>query len=85
MKLQYYQEQRIVVQNGKMNCLIYHQIKEVFQLDKSLITPISTKSLNQKALRPAKTGFDLSKTEQQLGLKLKSFSEYLIEFKKELD
>ena len=64
---------------------IAHQIAEVFQLDKSLITPISTKTLNQKALRPAKTGFDLSNTEQQLGLKLKSFSEYLIEFKKELD
>ncbi|MDG1038309.1 MAG: NAD(P)-dependent oxidoreductase, partial [Polaribacter sp.] len=41
---------------------IVQQIADVFLLDKKLIKPISTSILNQTAPRPAKTGFDLSKT-----------------------
>lgn len=40
---------------------IAEHIATVFQLDKNLIIPISTSTLNQMALRPPKTGFDLSK------------------------
>jgi len=63
---------------------IAEQIAEVFDLDKSLIKPISTETLNQRAPRPAKTGFDLSKTNSELGFKTNSFKEDLIRFKKTL-
>ncbi|REH45014.1 dTDP-4-dehydrorhamnose reductase [Tenacibaculum gallaicum] len=63
---------------------IAQQIAEVFMLDKSLIKPISTKELNQRAKRPAITGFDLAKTEQYLGLAPKSFQEDLQKFKEKL-
>jgi dTDP-4-dehydrorhamnose reductase len=42
------------------------EIANAFGLDKSLIKPISTATLNQTANRPVKTGFDLSKTKNQL-------------------
>ena len=45
---------------------IAQQIADAFHLDKSLIKPISTSTLNQTAPRPAKTGFDLSKTNKVL-------------------
>ncbi len=60
------------------------EIADVFQLDKSLIKPISTSVLNQKASRPAKTGFDLSKTNKELGFYPKSFKEDLQRFKEKL-
>ena len=63
---------------------IAQQIAEAFQLDKSLIKPISTSTLNQTAARPAKTGFDLSKTNKELGFYPKSFKEDLQRFKKTL-
>lgn len=63
---------------------ITEQIAEAFDLDKSLIKPISTSTLNQKAPRPAKTGFDLSKTNQELGFFPGSFQEDLQRFKETL-
>ena len=60
---------------------IAQEIAEVFNLDKSLLKPISTSTLNQTASRPAKTGFDLSKTNKELGLCPKTFKEDLQKFK----
>jgi dTDP-4-dehydrorhamnose reductase len=60
---------------------IAQQIADAFHLDKTLIKPISTSTLNQTAPRPAKTGFDLSKTNKVLGFYPKSFKEDLQRFK----
>lgn len=63
---------------------IAQQIAEVFDLDGSLVKRISTATLNQKAPRPPKTGFDLSKTNQELDFYPKSFKEDLQRFKETL-
>lgn len=60
---------------------IAQQIAETFHLDKNLIKPISTSKLNQTAPRPAKTGFNLSKTVKELGFYPKSFKEDMQRFK----
>ncbi len=60
---------------------IAQQIADAFGLDKNLIKPISTSTLNQTAPRPAKTGFDLSKTNKVLEFYPKSFKEDLQRFK----
>ena len=60
---------------------IAQEIADAFQLDKTLIKPISTSTLNQTAPRPAKTGFDLSKTNKILEFYPKSFKEDLQRFK----
>lgn len=60
---------------------IAQQIADAFGLDKNLIKPISTSTLNQTAARPAKTGFDLSKTNKVLEFYPKSFKEDLQRFK----
>lgn len=64
---------------------ITQQIAEVFDLDKTLIKPISTATLNQTAPRPAKTGFNLEKTNKELGFYPKSFKEDLQRFKEVLE
>ncbi|WP_026777221.1 SDR family oxidoreductase [Polaribacter sp. Hel_I_88] len=63
---------------------ISQEIADTFNLDKSLIKPISTSTLNQTAPRPAKTGFDLSKTNKELGFYPKTFKEDLQKFKETL-
>ncbi|CAA0169406.1 SDR family oxidoreductase [Tenacibaculum maritimum] len=63
---------------------IARQIADVFGLDKTLIKPISTETLNQVAPRPAKTGFDLAKTNKELGIFPKVFKEDLQRFKEKL-
>lgn len=63
---------------------IAQQIAAAFQLDKSLIQPISTSTLSQRAPRPAKTGFDLAKTNKELEFYPKSFKEDLQRFKETL-
>ncbi|WP_431164548.1 SDR family oxidoreductase [Tenacibaculum halocynthiae] len=60
------------------------EIAEVFDLNKNLIMPISTESLNQKASRPAKTGFDLSKSIEQLNFVPENFKQDLQNFKEKL-
>lgn len=64
---------------------IAEQIAETFGLDKSLLKPISSKILSQRAKRPAKTGFDLTKTNEVLDLYPKTFKEDLQRFKEKLD
>ena len=63
---------------------IAQQIASVFKLNKNLIKPISTATLNQTAPRPPKTGFDLTKTNKELELYPKSFKEDLLKFKEKL-
>ena len=63
---------------------IGQQIAEVFELDTSLIKPISTSTLNQLAARPIRTGFDLTKTAKELDLHPTSFQEDLQRFKEKL-
>ncbi|CAA0180864.1 putative dTDP-4-dehydrorhamnose reductase [Tenacibaculum maritimum] len=63
---------------------IARQIADMFGLDKTLIKPISTETLNQVAPRPAKTGFDLAKTNKELGIFPKVFKEDLQRFKEKL-
>jgi dTDP-4-dehydrorhamnose reductase len=63
---------------------IAQQIATVFHLDKSLIKPISTSTLNQTAPRPVKTGFDLSKTNKELEFYPRSFKEDIVKFKETL-
>ena len=60
---------------------IAQEIAKAFGLDKKLIKPISTSTLNQTAPRPAKTGFNLTKTNKELGFYPKSFAEDLQKFK----
>lgn len=60
------------------------QVAEVFELQKELIVPISTETLNQKAPRPPKTGFNLSKTNKELGFYPQSFKEDLQRFKESI-
>lgn len=56
---------------------LVEKVADFWQLDKSLIKPISSESLNQKAKRPAKTGFILDKTIRELGYQPHSFIEGL--------
>ncbi len=60
------------------------QIADVFNLNKDLVKPISTATLNQIAKRPPKTGFDLSKTNKELDFYPKSFQEDVQRFKETL-
>jgi dTDP-4-dehydrorhamnose reductase len=60
---------------------IAQQVALVFELDINLIQPIATAVLNQTAVRPAKTGFDLIKTNTELRLYSQSFKEDLQRFK----
>ena len=60
-------------------------IADVFNLDKSYIKRVSTKELNQRAPRPVKTGFDLTKSKNSLELPIYSFKERLQYFKNQLD
>jgi dTDP-4-dehydrorhamnose reductase len=52
-------------------------VADFYELDKSLIRPISSASLNQSAKRPAKTGFVLAKSIKELGYAPHSFDEGL--------
>lgn len=56
---------------------LVEQVADFWNLDKSLIKPITTASLNQTAKRPAKTGFILDKTIRELGYQPHSFKEGL--------
>ena len=43
-----------------------YMVSDFYKLDKSLINPVSSKSLNQPAKRPLVTGFDIRKAEKEL-------------------
>ncbi|MDB5018934.1 MAG: NAD(P)-dependent oxidoreductase [Pedobacter sp.] len=53
------------------------KVADYWKLDKSLINEVSGATLNQKARRPARTGFDLSKSILHLGYQPHSFQEGL--------
>ena len=51
-------------------CTFALKVAEVFALDKTLITPITTAELNQEAPRPMKSGLIVDKAIRELGLNL---------------
>jgi dTDP-4-dehydrorhamnose reductase len=63
---------------------IAQEIATVFNLEKRLIKPISSSSLNQIGVRPSKTGFDLSKTNKELQFYPRSLKEGLLKFREKL-
>jgi len=60
------------------------KIADFFNLDKRLISPITTDELNQPAPRPLKSGLIILKAETELGYKPHSIEESLAKMKKEL-
>lgn len=56
---------------------LVEQVADFWQLDKSLIRPIISISLNQAAKRPKRTGFVLDKSMNNLGYRPHSFKEGL--------
>lgn len=56
---------------------LVERVADFWELDKSLLKPISALSLNQTAKRPKKTGFTLDKTTRVLGYHPRSFEEGL--------
>lgn len=54
---------------------IIHRIARFYQYDESLIQSISSETLNQAAKRPARTGFDLTKSTKVLGYSPKTLEE----------
>lgn len=54
---------------------LVNEVADYYKLDKSLIRPISSSSLNQAAKRPVKTGFILDKSIKELGYQPHSFKE----------
>lgn len=60
------------------------KIADFFNLDKSLITPITTEELHQPSPRPLKSGLIILKAQTQLGYKPHSIIESLMKMKKEL-
>ena len=60
------------------------RIADYFNLDKSLITPITTEELNQPAKRPLRSGLITIKAESELEFKPHSINETLAIIKKDL-
>ncbi len=56
---------------------LVYRVADFYQLDKSIITPIKSSSLNQAAKRPPKTGFILNKAIKKLNYSPCSFEEGL--------
>ena len=52
---------------------LVYAVAEFWKLDKSLITPSKSNTLNQAAKRPPRTGFDISKAKRELGYVPHSF------------
>ncbi|WP_417601715.1 SDR family oxidoreductase [Owenweeksia hongkongensis] len=63
---------------------IVQQVADFWKLDKSLINPVSSKTLSQPAKRPPKTGFILDKAIRELGYKPHSFMEGLAVLDKQM-
>ena len=60
------------------------KVADFFILDKKLISRIDSKTLNQPALRPPKTGFKIDKAQKMLGYKPHTFEEGLQLIKKQM-
>ncbi|RMG77894.1 MAG: dTDP-4-dehydrorhamnose reductase [Bacteroidetes bacterium] len=56
---------------------LVYKVADFYKLDKSLITPVKSETLNQPAKRPPKTGFILDKAKKELGYQPHSFVEGL--------
>ncbi|HXC06423.1 MAG TPA: SDR family oxidoreductase [Bacteroidia bacterium] len=56
---------------------LVYQIADYWKLDKSLVNPIKSDTLNQAAKRPARTGFIIDKARKELGYKPHTFTEGL--------
>jgi dTDP-4-dehydrorhamnose reductase len=63
---------------------LVQRVADFYGLDKSLIKPISSDSLNQTAKRPKKTGFILDKTIHDLGYQPRSFEEGMVILEKQM-
>lgn len=73
--------------SGKDQFAIIDLVKEVadyYGLDKSLINPVSSTTLNQPAKRPPVTGFILDKARRELGYNPHSFQEGIALMEKQL-
>jgi dTDP-4-dehydrorhamnose reductase len=62
-----------------------NRIADYFNLNKKLISPITTDELKQPARRPLKSGLLILKAETELGYKPHTITESLAAMKKELD
>ncbi len=60
------------------------EVAKAYHLNVDLIKPILTEKLNQKAVRPKKTGFIIDKAVKELGFKSVNFTERLQIFKQEM-
>ena len=73
--------------SGKDIMSIYDMVISIanyFKLDKNLVNRISSKELNQVAIRPKKTGFVLEKAQEKLNYYPKSFNDSLAYIDKQL-
>lgn len=59
------------------------QVARVFALNEKLIHPVSTTELGQAAKRPMNSGFDISKAQRELGIRMSNVVEGLRKFKEE--
>ena len=64
---------------------IAHRTAEFFNLDSSLIKPITSLELKQPGKRPAKTGFNISKAQNEIGFYPRSLVSGLQLVKEQLD
>ena len=73
--------------SGKDIMSIFEMVQRIakfWKLDQNLIKPITTSSLNQKATRPPVTGFDLTKSNEELEYFPNSFEDALSILNKQL-
>ncbi len=56
---------------------LVHKVADYWKLDKSLINPVSSSTINQPAKRPPRTGFIIDKAKEVLGYNPHSFEEGL--------
>jgi dTDP-4-dehydrorhamnose reductase len=56
---------------------LVYRVADFWKLDKSVVTPSKSDTLNQPAKRPPRTGFDISKARKELGYAPHSFEEGL--------
>jgi dTDP-4-dehydrorhamnose reductase len=63
---------------------LVYAVADYWKLDKTLVTPIKSATLNQAAKRPPRTGFILDKARKELGYEPHSFMEGLAVLDKQL-
>ncbi len=56
---------------------LVYRVADFWKLDKSVVSPIKSDTLNQAAKRPPRTGFILDKAKKELGYRPYSFEEGL--------